>query len=629
MKKSYIVLFLSFVFAYFSFSILKAQDNPAVSLVKDGNPVLISAIGDSCFGTGQEKHDDGSLENGIGWNASVTNGGFILKFRPSSYPWKYNKFCIALTRQATGSDSLKFDVVIYDSTGPGGTPGTLLGNLLNQVARPILIFPSFSWFSYDISLLSGTLVNSGSVYIGIRYDASPTNQTSKFAMFDQTATTPLWPGYAQNAANPWQRIDSIAPPTFALYRSFAMRTIGSAPVGCTYNYTPQVSGTTSQLLTVSTVSNLIGWAGGVGPTVVRTINGITWTSATGTGITGDVYNIWGIDANTALCTTTPAATFIYKTINGGTTWTQVYTLAGGFIDGIHMVSATEGYALGDPVATKWVVLKTTDGGNTWARMATEPAQVGAEAGWNNSFQIVGTHMWFGTNATRVYHSPDLGLTWSSGPTTGTVNTYAVHFNTATNGLASGTAVVRTTDGGTSYTAATSPGTAGNISGLEGAGTDWWATRSGAVIYRSIDAGATWTSPYTQTGAIFQDIDFKVVVGCPQGWAVGNGGAIAKMSTITGISNYNTEIPNAYSLNQNYPNPFNPSTNINFSLPKSGFVSLKIYDMVGREVSSLVNEFKTAGNYVVGFNASSLSSGTYFYRIESNDFIATKKMLLVK
>ena len=632
MKKSYIVLFLSFVFACLNFSNLKAQDNAAMTLVKDGNPIVLNAIGDSCAGTGQEKHDDGSFENGIGWNASVTNGGFALKFRPSLYPWKYNKFCIALTRQATGSDSLKFDVVIYDSTGPGGTPGNLLGTLSNQVARPILIFPAFSWFSYDISSVLGNTVTSGAVYIGVRYDGSPANQTFKFAMFDQTATTPLWPGYAQNAAAPWQRIDSIAPPTFALYRSFAMRTVGASPSGgtCNYSYAAQTSGTTNQLLTVSTVSATVGWAAGVGSTVVRTTNGTTWSSATGTGITGDVYNIWGIDANTALCTTTPAATFIYKTTNGGTTWTQVFTQAApGFIDAIQMISPTEGYALGDPVTAKWTVLKTTDGGNTWARMATEPTQVGAEAGWNNSLHIVGTHIWFGTNATRVYHSPDLGLTWSSGATTGTANTYAVHFNTVTNGLAGGTAMVRTVNGGANYTLVTSPGTAGNINGISGAGTDWWAIRSGAVIYRSIDAGATWTSPYTQTGAVFQDLDLKVIANCPQGWAVGNAGAIAKMTAIVGISNYNSEVPTSYSLNQNYPNPFNPSTNINFSIPKSGLVTLKIYDMVGREVSSLVNEFKSAGNYVVGFNASALSSGTYFYRIEANDFIATKKMVLVK
>ncbi|MBL8006428.1 MAG: choice-of-anchor J domain-containing protein [Ignavibacteria bacterium] len=407
-------------------------------------------------------------------------------------------------------------------------------------------------------------------------------------------------------------------------------TAGVSPPTCNYSWSAQTSGTTQTLYSVSAVSDQVGWAAGAAATVIRTTNGgTTWTSASGTGISGDVYNIYALSATDALCTTSPAATFIYKTTNGGTTWTQVYTLAGGFINAIHMVSATEGYAEGDPVGGKWTIVKTTDGGNTWARMATEPAQVGTEAGWNNALYIIGTNIWFGTNATKVYHSTDMGVTWTSGATTGTVNSYGVHFNNPTTGLAGGPAMVVTTHGGTSYSAATAPGTTGNLNGIEGAGTDWWALRSDANIYRSTNGAANWTTAYTQAGAVFQDIDFVDVGGCPKGWAVGNAGAVARMQTITGISNYNNEIPASFNLKQNYPNPFNPTTNINFSLPKSGLVTLKVYDMVGKEVATLVNEVKSAGNYIVGFNASNLPSGAYFYRIESGNFTDTKKMLLIK
>lgn len=90
-----------------------------------------------------------------------------------------------------------------------------------------------------------------------------------------------------------------------------------------------------------------------------------------------------------------------------------------------------------------------------------------------------------------------------------------------------------------------------------------------------------------------------------------------------------QIPKEYSLSQNYPNPFNPSTTIKYSLPKDGFVSLKIYDITGREVKSLAGEVKKAGYYSVTFNASSLASGVYFYRIQSNDFVQTKRMVLIK
>ncbi|HRB00763.1 MAG TPA: T9SS type A sorting domain-containing protein [Ignavibacteria bacterium] len=89
------------------------------------------------------------------------------------------------------------------------------------------------------------------------------------------------------------------------------------------------------------------------------------------------------------------------------------------------------------------------------------------------------------------------------------------------------------------------------------------------------------------------------------------------------------IPVKYDLSQNYPNPFNPSTKINYTLPTEGLVSIKIFDMSGKEVMSLVNEVKTAGYYSVNFNASNLSSGIYFYSLSAADFTDTKKMMLVK
>ena len=89
------------------------------------------------------------------------------------------------------------------------------------------------------------------------------------------------------------------------------------------------------------------------------------------------------------------------------------------------------------------------------------------------------------------------------------------------------------------------------------------------------------------------------------------------------------IPNTYSLSQNYPNPFNPSTQISFGLPKSGLVKLVIYDILGREVKTLVNEFRTAGMYKIEFDASSYASGVYFYKLTSGDYINTKKMVLIK
>lgn len=97
----------------------------------------------------------------------------------------------------------------------------------------------------------------------------------------------------------------------------------------------------------------------------------------------------------------------------------------------------------------------------------------------------------------------------------------------------------------------------------------------------------------------------------------------------GIVNYSSEIPSDYTLEQNYPNPFNPITLIKYNLPSNGIVSLKIYDISGKEVSTLVNEQQRAGTYEYSFDAGELSSGVYYYILSTNEFTETKKMILVK
>ena len=99
--------------------------------------------------------------------------------------------------------------------------------------------------------------------------------------------------------------------------------------------------------------------------------------------------------------------------------------------------------------------------------------------------------------------------------------------------------------------------------------------------------------------------------------------------ILGINPVTHGIPRLYSLAQNYPNPFNPSTRISYEIPKSGIVKLVVTDVLGREVTTLVNEFKQAGSYSLEFNASNYASGVYFYTIKSGDFTNTKKMVLIK
>ncbi len=97
----------------------------------------------------------------------------------------------------------------------------------------------------------------------------------------------------------------------------------------------------------------------------------------------------------------------------------------------------------------------------------------------------------------------------------------------------------------------------------------------------------------------------------------------------GITPISTNIPAGFSLEQNYPNPFNPVTNINFSIPKTGYIKLAVFDITGREVAVLADGIFSAGTYKADYDASALSSGVYFYKLISKDFTATKKMVLVK
>ena len=118
-----------------------------------------------------------------------------------------------------------------------------------------------------------------------------------------------------------------------------------------------------------------------------------------------------------------------------------------------------------------------------------------------------------------------------------------------------------------------------------------------------------------------------------GTSVGSGTmrdfATIEYSQQIGIQNISSEVPSAFSLSQNYPNPFNPTTNIRFDLPKSGSVKLVVFDELGREVATLVNEKLQPGTYEVDWNGSSYASGVYFYRIQTDEFSETKKMLLIK
>jgi hypothetical protein len=157
------------------------------------------------------------------------------------------------------------------------------------------------------------------------------------------------------------------------------------------------------------------------------------------------------------------------------------------------------------------------------------------------------------------------------------------------------------------------------------------------IFTSTNLGSSWTN--NSTGIPFYFNGNRNVYSTISGFAFDESGFIYASTTEDGlfksnastvsVSNISGSVPDKFSLNQNYPNPFNPSTNIEFGLPRRSQVKLRVFDITGREVAAPVDQVLDAGNYKIFFDAGNLTSGVYFYRLQTDSFVETRKMIIVK
>jgi hypothetical protein len=154
-----------------------------------------------------------------------------------------------------------------------------------------------------------------------------------------------------------------------------------------------------------------------------------------------------------------------------------------------------------------------------------------------------------------------------------------------------------------------------------------ASLNKAVLLKTTNGGVDWEEQLTNIKPWLHSVYF---VDSENGWAVGSGGTIISTKDISlSVTNEHSSIPNEYKLLQNYPNPFNPTTKIIYEIVDKSYVSLTIYDILGKEVATLVNQEKPAGEYEVKFSGKDLTSGIYFYNLTAGNFRETKKMLLLK
>jgi len=387
---------------------------------------------------------------------------------------------------------------------------------------------------------------------------------------------------------------------------------------------PQTSTTSNSLKSLSFVNSTTGWAAGANGIILKTTNaGTTWSNQT-TNISSNINGTFFLNTSTGWFVGDGG--IIKTTTDGGNTWTSQNSTTSINLQAVQFIDANIGWVVGGIEGSKQsmqsIILKTTNGGTTWIAQNLAYGQL-------FSLSMISSSVGFAVGNGLILKTPDGGANWNVQFQSNT-NLYSVRFADANTGWAVGdNNIFKTTDGGTNWTQAMN-----NTSNLRSVycinKSTAWVVGGNGDIYRTTDGGSTWTGQPTSKANSLNAVWF---VDANNGWAVGDFGLIFHTSSggaaTSVFKNQSDEIPRGYSLSQNYPNPFNPSTVISFSLPCRSFVSLKIFDVLGREVSTIVSEEMPAGSYSRQWNAENMTSGVYFYRLQAGAFTETKKFVLLR
>jgi photosystem II stability/assembly factor-like uncharacterized protein len=337
------------------------------------------------------------------------------------------------------------------------------------------------------------------------------------------------------------------------------------------------------------INNLTGWVVGYPGYIAKTTNGGTFIQQP-TGIQDRLNAVFFINENTGWVVGGDfSVERIFKTTNGGLNWDAQTSNTANKLFSVYFIDDITGWAVGGPSSPK--IIKTTNGGTNWFTQSTgiitplySVMFADANTGWAVAGYLGGETIIKTTNSGQSWFSQ------SSGDNRYLRECYVID-SLRVVAVGQGGKLITTTNGGINW----------NVNST-GSSLELWS-----VDYPSDSIGY----------AIGTNVVLKTT----------NGG-------LTFISQNINEIPDEFSLEQNYPNPFNPSTKIKFGIPilreEGGRnVIIKVFDLLGREVATLVNETLQHGSYQVVFSAEDLPGGIYFYKLVSNEFVDVKKMMLVK
>ena len=340
------------------------------------------------------------------------------------------------------------------------------------------------------------------------------------------------------------------------------------------------------------VDGNIGYTVGSGGTINKTINsGTDWISQT-SGTTDQLNSVFFLNADTGFVVGGWAESHgtILKTTNGGQDWLAQSNDSTKWLFSICFFNPNIGLAVGfDFLNSTSIILKTINGGSQWSRQT-----INLQKSLSSVYFVDSNQVWAVGAADAVLKSTDGGSNWVEHPTGTTTHFNSVKFINQSIGWIIG----------------------------------WDYITGEGRIFKTTDAGLNW---FPQSPGSSSRLNAAHFLTAETAWVVGDDGTILKTTNggITFIEQSNNYAPLTYFLCQNFPNPFNPNTKIKFVIPKSEVVQIKVYNVLGKEIQTLLNDFKTTGTYDIELDANNLPSGVYFYRMISGNYSETKKMILLR